>query len=90
MHLKDYTCKDASYDESVNIDMGVTCTHKNSLSITDNRTGKSYQFPISHNAIQALHFKQITAPDADAGLLVFDPGLRNTAVVESKVAYLYE
>ena len=64
--------------------------HKASLSITDNRTGKTYQIPISHNAVQAPHFKQITAPDADAGLLVFDPGLRNTAVVESKVANLYE
>ena len=61
-----------------------------SLSITDNRSGKNYEIPISHNAIQAAHFKQITAPDADAGLLVFDPGLRNTAVVESEVASLYE
>ena len=63
---------------------------KASLSITDNRTGKSYQIPISHNAVQAPHFKQIIAPDTDAGLLVFDPGLRNTAVVESEVANLYE
>lgn len=61
---------------------------KASLSITDNRTGKSYEIPISHNAIHAPHLKQITAPGADAGLLVSDPGLRNTAVVESEVAYL--
>ena len=65
-------------------------THKASLSITDNRTGKNYEFPISHNAVQAPHFKQITAPDADTGLLIFDPGFRNTAVVESEVASLYE
>ena len=65
-------------------------THKASLSITDNRTGKNYEIPVSHNAVRAPHFKQITAPDADAGLLIFDPGLRNTAVVESEVANLYE
>lgn len=65
-------------------------TQKASLSITDNRTRKTYEIPISHNAIHAPHFKQITAPDADTGLLVSDPGLRNTAVVESEVAYLYE
>ncbi|KAF6228823.1 hypothetical protein HO173_011671 [Letharia columbiana] len=63
-------------------------TQKASLSITDNRTRKTYEIPISHNAIHAPHFKQITAPDADTGLLISDPGLRNTAVVESEVAYL--
>ena len=62
---------------------------KASLSVTDNRSGKNYEIPISQNAIQAAHFKQIIAPDTGASLLVFDPGFRNTAVVESEVGSLY-
>ena len=68
---------------------------RSSLSIIDNRTAKLYEVPIAHNAVQATDFKQIKYPATGAeaspsGILISDPGLRNTAVVESKIAYMYD
>ena len=46
---------------------------RNSLSITDNRTGKAYEIPIEHGAIRAVDLRQVkTGPD-DVGLLSYDP-----------------
>jgi citrate synthase len=68
-----------------------------SLSVTDNRTGKHYTIPIEHNAVKALDFKKIATEAADPdypadqsehGLRLYDPGFYNTAVVESKVTYV--
>ena len=57
----------------------------NSLSITDNRTGKSYEVPIANGAIRALDLRQIrTGPD-DFGLLSYDPAFTNTASTISRI-----
>lgn len=69
----------------------------NHLRVTDGRTGRSYTFPIQHNAINAGLFKQVKSPDnkdfeADqngSGLRLYDPGYGNTAVSESKITYMY-
>lgn len=61
-----------------------------SLTIVDNRTSKRYDIPIADNAVKALDFKQVKTSDSDSGLCVFDAGLRNTAVLVSGVANLYE
>ena len=46
---------------------------RDSLSVTDNRTGKTYEIPIEHGAIRAVDLRQIrTGPD-DFGLLSYDP-----------------
>jgi citrate synthase len=67
------------------------------LSVTDNRTGKQYSIPIEHNAISAKHFKNIktesedeTAPadQSQHGIRLFDPGFNNTAVAESRITYV--
>ena len=67
----------------------------NSLSITDNRTGRRYVIPVAHNAVEATQFKQIKVSgygsypaDQEDGLRLFDPGFHNTAVMESKVTYM--
>ncbi|GIW40811.1 MAG: citrate synthase [Candidatus Binatia bacterium] len=61
---------------------------KNTLSVTDNRTGKTYEIPIEHGAIHAEALRQIkTGPD-DPGLLSYDPSLRNTARCKSKITYV--
>ena len=65
------------------------------LSITDNRTGKQYSIPISRNSIDAMAFKKMVAsPDSsrpcdqtEYGIRVYDPGYGNTAVAESNIAY---
>lgn len=67
------------------------------LHVIDDRTGRYYQIPIFHNAINASDIKKIKAPENhdfyadqnEGGIRVFDPGFTNTAVVESKITYVY-
>lgn len=66
------------------------------LEITDSRTGKCYFIPIDHNAVSAIHFQQIKAPEDvqnpanqnQNGLRVFDPGFQNTAVSKSNITHV--
>jgi citrate synthase len=58
------------------------------LSITDNRTGKQYEIPIQDGAIRATDLKQIrTGPD-DVGLMTYDPAFLNTAACRSRITYI--
>ena len=58
------------------------------LSITDNRTGKQYEIPIADGAIRAMDLRQIkTGPD-DVGLVTYDPAFQNTAACRSKITYI--
>ena len=59
-----------------------------SLSITDNRTGKQYELPITEGAIRAADLRQITTSEEDFGLLSYDPSLLNTATVRSAVTFI--
>jgi len=66
-----------------------------SLTITDNRTGKSYELPIQYGTypgygatINALDLRQIKASDEDFGLLTYDPGFTNTCSCKSHVTFL--
>jgi citrate synthase len=57
----------------------------NTLTVTDNRTGKSYELPITDGAIRAMDLRQIrTGPD-DFGLLAYDPAFMNTAACISRI-----
>ena len=61
---------------------------RNSLSVTDNRTGKAYEIPIEHGAIRAVDLRQVrTGPD-DVGLLSYDPAFMNTASCRSTITYI--
>jgi len=60
----------------------------NSLTITDNRTGKSYEIPIEHNTIKALDLRQIKVSDDDFGLMTYDPGFKNTAACKSTITLI--
>ena len=52
---------------------------KDSLTITDNRTGKSYEVPIEHGTAKAIDLRKIKASDDDFGLMIYDPAFTNTA-----------
>jgi citrate synthase len=56
-----------------------------SLSVTDNRTGKSYELPIVNDTIRALDLRTIKMEEADFGMMSFDPGFKNTATTESTI-----
>ena len=60
---------------------------KDSLTVTDNRTGKSYEIPIENGAIKALDLRQIKACD-DTGLMTYDPGFTNTAACKSRITFI--
>jgi len=61
---------------------------RDSLSITDNRTGKTYEIPVEHGTVRAMDLRQIkTLPD-DFGLMAYDPAFTNTAACKSAVTYI--
>jgi len=58
------------------------------LSITDNRTGKKYEIPVEHDAIKALELRKIKVKEDDFGLMTYDPALMNTASVKSRITFI--
>src|SRR3990170_3239360 len=58
------------------------------LTITDNRTGKQYDVPIKEGAIRATDLKQIKAGAEDAGLNTYDPAFLNTAACRSAITFI--
>jgi citrate synthase len=58
------------------------------LTVRDNRTGRTYELDIRDGAIRATDLRRIKADDADHGLMTYDPGLVNTAIARSSVTYL--
>jgi citrate synthase len=61
---------------------------RDSLTITDNRTGKKYELPIEHDAIRAADLRQIKVHDDDFGMMAYDPAFTNTASCISKITYI--
>jgi len=61
---------------------------RESLTITDNRTGKTYEAPISHGTIKALDLRQIKAGPDDFGLMCYDPAFNNTASCTSRITFI--
>ncbi|MBN1311248.1 MAG: citrate synthase [Anaerolineae bacterium] len=60
----------------------------NTLTVTDNRTGKTYEFPITDGTVKAMDLRQIKAGDDDFGLMSYDPGFANTASTKSTITYV--
>jgi citrate synthase len=58
------------------------------LHVTDSRTGRSYELPITDGAIRALDLRQIKVSDDDFGLLAYDPAFMNTASCRSAITYI--
>jgi len=59
-----------------------------SLTITDNRTGKQYQLPIQDGTIKAMDLRQIKVSDDDFGLMTYDPAFMNTASCKSRITFI--
>jgi citrate synthase len=58
------------------------------LTITDNRTGKQFELPIVDGAIRALDLRQIRTSDDDGGLVTYDPAFMNTAACRSRITFI--
>jgi citrate synthase len=61
---------------------------RDTLTIVDNRTGRTYEVPIEEGAIRSMDLRQIKVHDDDFGLLAYDPAFKNTANVRSEVTYI--
>ncbi|MBL7495380.1 citrate synthase [Frankia sp. CNm7] len=58
------------------------------LTVTDNRTGRSYEIPIKDGAVRAADLRKIKVEDADFGLMAYDPAFTNTASCRSAITFI--
>jgi citrate synthase len=58
------------------------------LSVTDNRTGRSYEIEINDGTVRSTDFRQIKVSDDDFGLMTYDPAYMNTASCRSEITFL--
>ena len=63
-------------------------TRRDTISITDNRTGKSYEVPITNGTIRAVDLRQLKVDPADFGMISYDPAYNNTASCISRITYI--
>ncbi|MGH7807641.1 MAG: citrate/2-methylcitrate synthase, partial [Thermodesulfobacteriota bacterium] len=61
---------------------------KETLTITDNRTGKTYEVPITYGTIRAMDLRQIKISEGDFGMMSYDPAFENTASCKSRITYI--
>jgi len=60
----------------------------NSLTITDNRTGRQYEVGIENGTIKAMDLRQIKTSEDDFGLMTYDPAFMNTASCKSRITFI--
>jgi len=65
-----------------------TSSKKDSLSVTDNRTGETYEMEISDGTVKAMDFRAIKVDEDDFGLMTYDPAFTNTANCRSDITYI--
>ena len=63
-------------------------TRRDTLTITDNRTGKQYEIPVKNDTIRPIDLRQIKVNDSDFGMMSYDPSFANTASCTSKITYI--
>jgi citrate synthase len=60
----------------------------NTLTITDNRTNRTYTLPIEDGTVRSMDFRQVRTGDDDFGIMMYDPAFMNTASCRSNITYL--
>jgi citrate synthase len=65
-----------------------TAESKDTLSVTDNRTGKSYELEITDETIRAIELREIKVNEDDFGMMAYDPAFTNTASCRSSITYI--
>jgi citrate synthase len=69
-------------------EVGQDGSRRETVTVTDNRTGRSYELPVTDGTIRGLDLRQVKVSDDDFGLMVYDPGYANVAACRSGVTYL--
>src|SRR5215208_6678774 len=68
---------------------GGVATSSDTLTITDNRTGKTYEVPVEDGTVRATALRDIKVNEEDFGVMSYDPGFMNTASCRSAVTLLH-
>src|SRR5881397_1859058 len=58
------------------------------LTVTDNRTGETYEVEITDGTVRAMDFRQMKVDEDDFGLMTYDPAFTNTASTKSAITYI--
>ena len=74
--------------EQQHADGGGVGTAADSLTITDNRTGQTYEVPIEDGTVRAIALRDIKVDDDDFGVMSYDPAYLNTASCRSAITYI--
>src|SRR3954466_2787806 len=69
-------------------DGGGVATAADTLTITDNRTGQTYEVPIEDGTVRAMALRDIKVDEDDFGLMTYDPAYTNTASCRSAITYI--
>jgi citrate synthase len=67
---------------------GGATTGSESLTVTDNRTGDTYELPVTDGTVRAMDLRQIKVSEDDFGLMSYDPAFTNTASCRSAVTFI--
>src|ERR1700735_4015501 len=74
--------------ESVVNNEAPSATRRDTLSVTDNRTGRQFELPIKNETIRALDLRPMKVDKEDFGLMGYDPAFTNTASCSSKITFI--
>src|SRR5215208_5316843 len=69
-------------------DGAVATAGQETLSVTDNRTGESYELEVTDGTVRAMDLRGIKVSDDDFGLMAYDPAYTNTASCRSAITYI--
>ena len=69
-------------------DGGVATVGPDTLTITDNRTGRTYEVEVNDGTVKAMDLRQIKVSDDDFGLMSYDPAFTNTASCRSAITFI--
>ena len=67
---------------------GAQPERKDSLTVTDNRTGKTYEVEVTDGTVRAMDFRQMKVSEDDFGLMTYDPAYTNTASTRSAITFI--
>jgi citrate synthase len=61
---------------------------RDSLTVLDNRTGRTYELAIDSATVRAMDLRQIKVDPDEFGLMAYDPAYTNTASCKSAITYI--
>src|SRR4051794_19282040 len=69
-------------------DGSVATAGAETLTVTDNRTGETFELEVTDGTVRAMDFRQIKVSEDDFGLMTYDPAFTNTASCRSAITFI--